>query len=665
MSWRLLLVRVEALPETAQRVVRVAAEGGDTVEYELLRAVTGLGEDELIEALRQIVGASILRPTSCGDGYRFRHALMREAVVDDLLPGERSRLNRRYARALEDEPGLVRADERPARLANHWYLAHDPAKALPAVLDAAVHARRRYAYTEQLRLLERALELWEDVPAETREEQRAFDYAGVYPACGCGDDALRRLDLLAEIVVAAHMSGERERALAMTKRGLRMLDETEDPLRAAWFWIQCSRLMDALGRGDGRQELDRARDLVRGLPPSPVHAEVLGQAASWSAVHTRDPDTLATAEQAVEFARLVGARGTELNARLTLGGLMIDSGDVDGGIAEMRAVCAQAVEQRDVHVLSRCHINFGSALEGVGRSAEAAEVAAQGLVVLHRFCLRDAMAWVAGNQAESLFSLGRWPEAEEAARRARGLAQSPKPRGTAAGRLAQLALSRGDLETAERELAAARDHYGSHDPQTQYLLPLARLTLDLAAARGRVHDARAALDEALAIGPCAETLRYMWPLLVSAATAEADARGLPAADPGRAGTLARIRAAATSLPRPVPVWQAYALFLEAELARAEGDPDPDRWAGATAAFARLDRPYDLARVRHRLAEALLTAGAAEAAAEPLAQAHATAVRLGARPLREAAALLARRARIPLGEDTPAPGAAGPATARPA
>ncbi len=41
-----LLVRVESLPESAQRVARICAEGGSTVEYPLLAAVAGLGEDE-------------------------------------------------------------------------------------------------------------------------------------------------------------------------------------------------------------------------------------------------------------------------------------------------------------------------------------------------------------------------------------------------------------------------------------------------------------------------------------------------------------------------------------------------------------------------------------------------------------------------------------------
>ncbi|MGW7007485.1 helix-turn-helix transcriptional regulator [Streptomyces sp. NPDC054933] len=665
----LLLVRVEALPEDAQRVVRIAAKGGSEVEYPLLAAVAGLGEDQLIEALRDAVGANILLPTADGDGYRFRHALVREAVVDDLLPGERTRLNRRYAEALENDPGLVRADERAARLASYWYHAHDPAKALPAVLAASVEARRRYAYAEQMRLLERALELWEDTPPEIRQAQRPFDYAEVYPACGCDDQALSHLDLLAETVVAAHLSGQRERALAVIKRALRALDggadpspssqpssSRADPLRAAWFWTQRGKLVEGLGRGDGWAELSRAQELVRGLPPSAVHAEVLAQVAGWSAMHEPGPEAFVTAERAMELARLVGAEGTELHARLTLGWLKVDSGDVAGGLAEMAELCERVTELGNVSVLGRAYVNYASALEGVGRSAQAVEAALKGVDVVRRFGLSDARAWSYCNLAESLLSLGRWAEAEEAALSARRLAAGAKPRASAASRLTALALGRGELDAAARELAVAREHYGTHDPQPQYTIPMLRHTLGLAAARGRIQDVRDALDEALAAGFPPGTQRYAWPLLLSAASAEGDARGLPAAEPDRAEVLARIRVAARRLPGRLPVWDAYARLVDAELLRAEGRDTAELWAEVTAAFEPLERPYQLALAQYRWAEALLAPGAdgadRQCAARPLAQAHSAAERIGAGPLREGIELLARRARLPLGEPLP-------------
>ncbi|WP_181798553.1 AAA family ATPase, partial [Streptomyces sp. WELS2] len=406
----LLLVRVEALPESAQRVARIVAEGGSTVEYRLIAAVARLAEDDLIEALRAAVGANILTVTPAGDGYRFRHSLVREAVADDLLPGERSRLNRRYAEALEADPTLVPADARVMRLASYWYHAHDAAKALPAVLAAAVVARRRHAYTEQLGLLERAMELWDDAPAEVRAALRPVDYAEVYPPCGCdpATTPLRYLDLMAEAAVAGRFGGERERALKITKRALRLLEEDPDPLRAAWFWVQRSRLVQAQARGDGWRELATAQELVRGLPPSEVHAEVLAVVANWSMQHRPGPEALAAAERAVEYARMVGARETELHALLTLGGLTVESGDPEAGLAQMRQVLVDTLAEGVHQVAGRAYVNLPSALRSVGRDREAVPLLREGIEFCRRYGLLDSGAWAWGNLSEALYALGRW-----------------------------------------------------------------------------------------------------------------------------------------------------------------------------------------------------------------------------------------------------------------
>lgn len=647
----LLLVRVEKLPESAQRVARIVAEGGSAVEYSLLAAVARLTEDDLIEALRAAVGASILIATHDGDGYRFRHSLVREAVSDDLLPGERSRLNRRYAEALEADPTLVPADQRAPRLASYWYHAHDAAKALPAVLDAAVKARRRHAHAEQLRLLERAMELWDVAPGTVRSQLRPLDYAEAYPPCGCdpATTPLRYLDLMAEAAVAGRLSGQRERALKITKRALHLLEEEKDPLRAAWFWVQRSRLVQNTARGDGRQELANAQELVRGLPPSEVHAEVLAAVATWSMVHVPGPDALSAAERAVEYACMVGARDIEVNARLTLGGLLVDAGDIETGLAQMHEVKEQAARLGNAYVTGRVQVNLPSHLEGIGRSREAVEVLREGLDLTRKLGLRDSEAWVWANLAESLHSLGRWDEAAEAGIASERVGRSASPRGFRAMIHAHLALARGDLAEAGRRLTAARGHFGSQDITPQNELKLVRVAVEIAAAEDRLMDARAAAEAVLGTGFPQGTQRYAWPLLLAVASAEADAFGLPAAEPGRAGILERVRDSARRLTAHVPVWQGYERWVRAELLRAEGRGAPNDWYEAVTAFEALDRPYDLARLRHRLAESLLASGSGEdvreRAAELLRLAGAVADHLGARPLAESVALLGRRARL--------------------
>ncbi|MEU5577360.1 AAA family ATPase [Streptomyces huasconensis] len=647
----LLLVRVEELPEDTQRVARIVAEGGSTVEYELLAEVVGLGEDDLIEALRAAVGANILLASPEGDGYRFRHSLVREAVSDDLLPGERSRINRRFAEALEADPSLVAADQRAARLATYWYYAHDAAKALPAVLRASVEARRRHAYAEQLRLLERAMELWDDAPDAVREQLRPADYVEGYPAGACdpATTPLHFLDLMAEAAVAGRLCGERERALKITKRALRLLEGENDPLRSAWFWVSRSRLVSTLGRGDGWDEIARAQELMRGLPPSEVHADVLVHRASWGMLHDPGPETMAAAERAVEYARMVKSDTIELNARLTRGNLLIEAGDPETGLAEMYEVRDRVVEEGLVTDLSRAHINLPSALEGVGRSAESVKVAMEGIEFCRKYGLMDTEGWVWANAAESLLSLGRWDEAAEAVAQTHRCVQSSKPRGTAAQCSARMALFRGDHAAAVSHLQAAYHHYGSHDPQPQYILPLARIALGVAAAEGRILDGRAEVERGLASGLPFGTYKYGWPLLLSAAAMEADARGLPAAEQGRPAAIERIRRITQSLATPIPLWRAYAEWTRAELLRAEGRDGPADWAAVVTAVEPLERPYDLAHVRLRLAEALLGPDGTDrdGAARLLRQAGEVAERLGARPLAESITGLAQRARLTL------------------
>lgn len=646
----LLLVRVEALSDDAQKIARIVAEGGSTVEHELLAAVAGLTDDDLIEALRTAVGANLLLPAPDTGGYRFRHSLVREAVSDDLLPGERSRLNRRYAEALEADPTLVRDDERATRLASYWYVARDAAKALPAVLEASVEARRRYAHSEQFRLLERAMELWDDVPEDVRNTLRPLDYAEAYPACGCdpATTSLRYLDLMAEATVAARFGGDRERALAISKQALRILDGEADPLRAAWFLVQRSRLVQDLTRGDGWEELALAQDLVRGLPPSVVHAEVLASVAGWGALHRPGAETLAAADRAVEYAKLVGDEHIELYARLTRGWLVADAGGVDEGISELYAVRDRAEELHLVPIMGRSSINLPSTLESMGRSLEAVAAADHGIEVCHSHGIADTEAWVRSNQSQSFFSLGHWDESAAAADAAALIARSRKARGLVAARRAELAVARGDYAEAEVQLALTRRHFGHLDPQPQHVITPTRHAMSLAAQQGRLPEARAAFRAQAELGFPPGTQRYALPLLHVAAAAEADARGLPAADPGRPAILELIRTHLRQLPMIVPIWAAYGVFVEAELARAEGTDTPGHWSRTANAFAPLQRPYEMAQIRFRWAEALLTAQGDRSSAAPLLrEAHATALRLGARPLIETIELLAGRARIPL------------------
>ena len=116
---------------------------------------------------------------------------------------------------------------------------------------------------------------------------------------------------MAEAAVAGRLCGERERALKIIKRALRLLDGRRGRPAARRLVLDPALPPGARpsARGDGWDELATAQELVRGLPPSEVHAEVLANVASWGMLHGPGPETLAAAERAVEYARLRRRRG--------------------------------------------------------------------------------------------------------------------------------------------------------------------------------------------------------------------------------------------------------------------------------------------------------------------------------------------------------------------
>ncbi|MFJ7906084.1 AAA family ATPase [Kitasatospora sp. NPDC096204] len=649
----ILLVRVEGLDEEAQRVVRIAAEGGSHVEHALLAAVLD-DEEALIEALRVAVGANILRPDSEGEGYRFRHALVREAVSDDLLPGERHRINRKFALAVEAQPQLVPGDALAARLANYWYHAHDPARALPTALDAARAARRRNAFAEQLGMLERALELWDLVSEEVLAHTRPYDWAETYPPGSRDHDAadedcdrIQLEDVLAEAVVAARRSGDRERGLSLAKRGIRLVDEVEHPVRAAWFRINRARMLGSLRRSGDEEEIAHAHRLVEHLPPSAVQAEVFALSANSAMLKTPGPEHVELAERAIRIAQEVGAHSVEVHARMTLGGLRYDvQGDAEGGLAELAGAVERARLLGVPDLLLRGINNLASMQRGLGRPEAAVRLAREGLEFADgNGLLRNIGAILTGNLVEALTDLGRVREATEV------LAgyESTSLTGTHAEFLdrmrGDLAVLAGDLATAATMLAQARA--ANRIGQVQHSVPISRLAIRIAALGGRPLEARDELLAALVEDGRTGNESDVYPLLAEAAAVEADSRGLPQAEAGRPGALAAIAGAAAELRPRAPLHHGWARLLEAELARAEGTDTPREWAAAVEALRPTGLPYPLALALLRAGEAEVQAGRREAGAELLREAAELAAVRDDRPLGGQIAALAERAGLSL------------------
>ncbi|MDG4832299.1 AAA family ATPase [Solwaraspora sp. WMMD1047] len=627
----LLLARVDRLPDAAQRVLRIAGAGGTRIAHDLLAEVAEVPPVELEEALRAAVAAQLVIADPDG-GYEFRHALVREAVHDDLLPGEHARLHARYAVAIEAQPQLVAAGRAPAELAHHWYAAHDYPRALVAARAAAAAAGARFAYAEQSRLLERALELWEQVPDAAA--RLGLDHLG----------------LLAETLAAAHAAGDYHRAVTLTRAALAEVDADAEPLRTAELLEQRGRLMRLLGKNSGLDELRRAYRLAAGVPDGPRRVQLLaqiGSCLSWS----EPAEGLRIADEALAAAERLGDPETLLAATLLRGKIRSCRVEVTEGLAELRRAEQLARAADDLPSLVSARVSISDALFELGRYAESAQAAADGAADAMRVGLsRSTGAFLFSNQAEALMALGRWDEADTLCAEAARL-DLPGSLGLHWLQLrAALRLARGHPGAAEL-VRRALGFLGRPYLDGQLRVPLHELRIEAGLAgddlAGAVAAAYAALDVRAgavdtdgevpaAPGAAADGLdenpRCGWPLLAAAARAAVAAGEQPLRD--------RIRSVAATLPARHPAAKAHAQVVTALLADpAEALP---HWRAAVTAWRADGQPYPLARALLGLAEASAAAGDRPAAGTAVDEATAVAAGLGATPLVEQAATLARR-----------------------
>ena len=630
-----LLARVEQRSQAAQQVVRIAAVAGRRVRHELVAAVGVLGPVELDDALAELVHSHLL-VVSDDRRYRFRHALLREAVLADLLPGERVRLHAAIAAYLAATPGAGTAAER----AHHARESNDLPGAFDASLEAAAAAGRVGAPAEQLQHLEAALALWSAVPDAAKRAGR--------------DQAA----LVLETAGAARTVGEVHRAVALLRSALVLLGPNADPATRARVHYTLAQAMVRFEDDAGaHHESSAAMTLVPADPPSEVR--------TWAAAtHARMSYSLglmdegdAAAEEALAAADKLGLDSAWSDTAVSQ---VRARADIDPAVVRQRLdeALLRARRSGDVDVEMRVLYNLASVAFDDGRVEETltwtrrATQRARDLGIEWSFYPAELRHL----EVTALYTAGEW---DASLAEADLLARVPEMAAhvRVAGLLVQV--GRGDPAARER-LRWAKSLIPRLHEHVLLGLVTAGSEIDLAAWDG---DAEAAVEAATT---ASRRLQRQWPgdhlgVLRLVGTALA-----PVADAAAAARLVRDAAGAgrwmsageelTDIERSaVEVYRrlvgemgteakAWAARVEAEAARLRGEAAPDLWRAAVDGFA-YGHVYEQARSRWRLAEALLGVDDRAGAAEQAGAAHEVAVRLGAEPLRSAVEALVRRGRL--------------------
>jgi DNA-binding CsgD family transcriptional regulator len=650
----MVIARVELMSADALEVLRVAATAGRHVSHRLLAAVCDLPERALLGALRECVVHHVLAVTTGEDAYAFRHALAREAVYQDLLPGERIRLHHAIAEAISRDPSLAYSRSRSVatELAHHWCAAGDQPQALAACVAAGRDAAGVCAFAESEYQFTRALDLWDRVDEPDR-------VAG-----------MSRLELLERTADAARWAGHVDRAIDLAGDAL-LAAATERPARQAAIHERLGRYLSEAGRAedtlDAYTEADR---LLAAEEPSALLAGVRAARALAQLQSGHYALGLQLSTEAVEIARAVGATAEEGRALNTTGVALTMTGQPEEGIRSLRAAVHIAETCGNLEDLLRSYANLTFVLENAGQLTEALQAAQRGLEQSARLGAQsEATVPLLTVSAIILLELGRWAEAE---RIATEVLERDTPARVAVYFELLLAESdsyRGRFSQAEARLGAARaivQQLGEPQSAGTWHTCFAELAIwcrEYDRARDAILDGLTAVggeDAPQVLRLCAYGLRASADevqRIVAVGGSAATVRQLGTRLWHRAEEATRVSAGQPALPE-VSVLAQQCL---AERLRLDGAPDADTWERVASGWSRLERPYPAAYAGFRAAEAMLEGGRQRhrRAAAVLAQAHHTATELGAEPLRVEIESLADRARIPLGEpidDKPAPAA---------
>jgi DNA-binding CsgD family transcriptional regulator/tetratricopeptide (TPR) repeat protein len=627
----LLLARVARVSDAAQQVLRAAAVAGRRANDQLVLAASGLDDARYTEAVREVVAHQLLVPDG-PDGYRFRHALLREAVYGDLLPGERTRLHGRFAALLADVPGAA------AELAYHSLTGHDVPGALAASVLAGEQAERIGAPAEAHRHYDQALELWD----------RAADATALA--------GMSRGELGLKSAVAAAVSGDVPRAIQLLRhvRAAALAGDATAEFRTRTGERLAYCLLQADDPGCTAEALRVIKETVEQAPAEPPSAALARAMATCAIAWIASGDAAAAgqwAQRARAEAARSGADWVGADSLVTLGMVSSREGNTDEAISLFTAAYEQAadthmfgVELRAAYHLAAARLARGdlagasaAAHAGVRRAdAEGLGLAPYGFDVLHL-------------HFQAHYADGAWDHAEEIARAfpvwvtkqpeavlsamalfidvARGNAVADERRTwlepfwddvfiayIARGLLAEQALWRGDTDTAlaEAEAALSADARWGQSP--------AAIRVAAVALGARADRACAARSAGITTAVAAEEAAGALLLDVAREGARNPARPKSVLGPEGRGWLAR---------------------AEAEYQRLIGLNAPTGWEKTLAEFGS-GYLYETARTQWRLAEALAGNGRPREAADVWRAASATAAELRAEPLRAALDDLGRR-----------------------
>ncbi len=335
----LVLVRLDRLTDDARLVAGAVACAGGVATDAVLAEVVGLQAAQLDDALREAIDHKVL--VSHGDSYTFRHALLAEAVHDDLLPGQRRRLHTAFLAALT-RPGA----SGPAReVALHAQAADDLATAFTASVQAGHDAVRIGGHDEAASHFRRALTLFDAAPEGTNIVDVVVDAADALVASGQlrtashlieehlgqlpQDDITGRGRLLIALGNVTYYSDSDDAALEASQAALEIVPEETTALRAQAEALRARATAEVRRYDEALEHAERAVAIGEAIDDREI---VVDAQATLTLLLARTGVDLEKAKlryaELIETSRAAGDIHGELRGRQNLAFLFYNDGDL-------------------------------------------------------------------------------------------------------------------------------------------------------------------------------------------------------------------------------------------------------------------------------------------------------------------------------------------------
>jgi predicted ATPase len=378
--------RLARLAEETQETLREASVLGQRFQFHDLLGMTG-GEEQETERRLDEAGAVGLLRTADGDTYAFDHALTQQSLYAELSPRRRRRLHLAAGEAIEKLPERERQG-RTAELAWHFVQGDDPEKALRYALQAGDEAEAVFAHADAEMQYRTALEL-----------------------AGEGADQRLQPETLERLSKVLYMLARREEELEVLARAAELyahLGDLEGEGRVAahtgWacFLLQRQR--------EGIAAVQHALTRFEGRPASPAVFQLNEALASLLWDTGRHEEALAAADRALAVATALDDDRSVARAQGRRGLVLNFLGRVDEALEALDVAVSLAEKAGDPDALGRALNNAANTWLRRGDSDRYME--------LERRALENARG--AGNLAMTVHALamlgyGEWMRGDVAA----------------------------------------------------------------------------------------------------------------------------------------------------------------------------------------------------------------------------------------------------------